>query len=766
MAFWSPLPAANAWKSRACDKDCNLRGSDTIAKTSNKAVTGGGFKAMQYVLSCAQKVGTRKLATAVKSNNTCKACAFGTGGQRGGLHNEYSNRIEICNKNIQAQLSDIRDPIPIEIFQQNSIRELRELSAKQLEDLGRLATPLYKSAGAEFYEAISYERAIALTAERLRASNPQRSFFYASGRSSNEAAFVLQLFARLYGSNHINNCSYYCHQASGVGLGNSIGTGTATIQYGDLHKADLIFVFGANPASNHPRFVKVLLECRQRGGRVVVVNPAREAGLVRFASPSNFKSMISGGGEVASHYVQPHIGGDVALLCGMAKYLIENDCMDREYIEAYCEGFDSYSKFIADSKWADIEAESGLPRSEIEGLARVYAESERTVFSWGMGLTHHHNGTDNIEAIASLALLRGMIGGEGKGLLPLRGHSNVQGVGSMGVTPALKAEVFAAIEKEFDVQLPTHEGMDTLACVQAAARGDVDFALLLGGNLFSANPDTQFSQQAMDRIPFKLMINSTLNQTHLNGVAGENIVLPIRVRDEETQATTQESMFNYLRMSDGGFDRIASLQSEVQIIAGIAAQVIDRQLLDFTEFERHESIRKAIARLVPGFAALAELDASKQEFHIAGRHLTSPTFATASGRARFALPQHTDWNRKTDQISGRVPEFTLTSVRSEGQFNTIIYSEEDVYRRQTERQVLFINADDMEALGLASEDRVDVFNGTGTLSRLRLAPYDIRRGNIMCYFPEANVLVPQSVDLRSRTPSFKSIPVSIRKSTD
>lgn len=734
-----------------------------IDKKTNKVASGGGFKAMQYVLSCAQKVGARKLAAAVKSKNTCKACAFGTGGQRGGLHNEYSKRIEICNKNIQAQLSDIRDPIPAQIFEQNSIAELRELSAKQLEDLGRLATPLYKQAGADSYEAISYERAIALTAERLRRSDPEHCFFYASGRSSNEAAFILQLFARLFGSNHINNCSYYCHQASGVGLGNSIGSGTATIQYADLHRADLIFVFGANPASNHPRFVKVLLECRQRGGKVIIVNPAREAGLVRFASPSNFKSMISGGGEVASHYCQPHIGGDVALISGIAKSLIENELIDRASIESHCEEFDAYRKFITDFKWESIEIESGVSREEIEALAHTYASSERTVFSWGMGLTHHHNGTENIEAIAGLALLRGMIGGEGKGLLPLRGHSNVQGVGSMGVTPALKAEVLAAIEREFDVTLPTHTGMDTLACVQAAARGEVDCALLLGGNLFSANPDTAFSQRALDRIPFKVMISSTLNQTHLNGVAGENLILPIRVRDEETEATTQESMFNYLRMSEGGFDRIGSLLSEVQLISRIAAAVLDGDAIDFAEFERHRNIRQAIARLVPGFAGLATIDDSKQEFHIQGRHLDSPTFATSSGKARFCVPAYTSAGLGGANGSTDANRFMLTSVRSEGQFNTIIYSEEDVYRRQSHRQVLFINPDDAAALELDEGDEVDAYNETGTLGRLRIAHYDIKPGNIMCYFPEANVLVPQSVDSRSRTPSFKSVPVSIRR---
>ena len=719
---------------------------------------------MQYVMACAQKVGTRKLAAAVRSKNACKACAFGTGGQRGGLHNEYSNRVEICNKNIQAQLSDIRDPIPPQIFAQNSIAELRALSGKQLEDLGRLATPLYKPAGADYYQAITIEQALDQIATRMQAAQPGRSFFYGSGRSSNEAAFILQLFARLFGSNHINNCSYYCHQASGVGLGASIGTGTATIQYGDLHKADLIFVIGANPASNHPRFVKVLLECRQRGGQVVVINPAREAGLVRFASPSNFKSMIAGGGEVASTYVQPHIGGDIALLSGIAKAILERGAQEQSYIDAHCEGFAEFHAAVQALTWDEIEMDAGISHAEIENIAGIYANSEHTVFAWGMGLTHHLHGTDNIQAVANLALLRGMIGGEGKGLLPLRGHSNVQGVGSMGFTPQLKASVFAAIERELNVELPKQAGMDTLACVQAAAIGAIDFALLLGGNLYSANPDSDFSALALGNIPCKVMINSTLNQTHVNGVDGENYILPVRVRDEEQQATTQESMFNFLRLSDGGFNRIPTLWSEVEIISGLAQRVIEKKTLDFAKFTQHESIRLAIAALVPGFEKLAEIDATKQEFHIGGRHLTSPQFATPSGRARFATPPRTRGNTSAMPNNAKAAaEFTLTSVRSEGQFNTIIYNEADVYRRQTHRQVLFMHPDDIQRLGLSENDLVDVSNDTGTMQSLQLAPYDIKAGNVMTYFPEANILVPQSCDQRSRTPSFKSVAVRITR---
>ena len=729
-------------------------------KPTDKAITGGGFKAIQYVLNCAKKVGRANLAATVRSNNTCKACAFGTGGQRGGLHNEYSNRIEICNKNIQAHLSDIRDPIPSQIFEHNSIEELKALSAKQIEDLGRLATPLYKAKGDKYYQCISYPSALAKISQRLTASDPLRSFFYASGRSSNEAAFILQLFARIYGCNHINNCSYYCHQASGVGLNASIGTATATIQYQDLHKADLIFVFGANPASNHPRFVKVLLECRQRGGKVIVVNPAKEAGLVRFASPSNLRSLIAGENQVASHYIQPHIGGDMAFICGLAKQLLATDSIDKAFIDAHCSDFPAYEDYLHKLDWQQITQTSGVSQAEIEVIAQCYADSKRSVFSWGMGLTHHYNGSENVEAISNLALLRNMIAGEGKGLLPLRGHSNVQGVGSMGFTPNLKQQLFDAIEQEYGVSLPRYQGMDTLACVQAAAAGEIDTAVLLGGNLFSASPDSRFSAKALDNIPFKVMVNSTLNYSHVNGVEGENIILPIRVRDEETQATTQESMFNFVRLSDGGFNRIENLLSEVDIISHIASAVIPALTFDFSQFQKHSNIRQAIAKLIPGFEQLAQIDESKREFHIPGRKFSQGVFPTNDGLAHFRLPKDSKWRDSKPQ-----EDFILSTVRSEGQFNTIIFSEEDVYRGQKDRQVLFINCEDIEQLRCKEGDLIDLYNSTGVLSKLRLAAFDIKRGNVMTYFPEANILVPQTVDRRSRTPGFKSVQVKLRRSS-
>ena len=722
--------------------------------------TAGGFKAIQYVLACAQKVGPANLAAAVRSKNACKACAFGTGGQKGGLFNEYSNRLEICNKNIQAQTSDIKPPIPPEIFRHNTIEELNQLSGKQLTDLGRLGLPLYKARGEDRYKVLSYSQAINKISNAMRDAPPERTFFYGSGRSSNEAAFVLQLFARVFGSNHVNNCSFYCHQASGVGLTDSIGTGTATIQYSDLYSADLIFVLGANPASNHPRFVKVLLECRQRGGRVIVVNPAKENGLVRFASPGNVRSMIAGGNEVASLFVQPHVGGDVALLSGVAKYLIQNEVIDKRFIEDHTDGFKEFHAFITELDWNSIVRESGVQKKIIEQVAEAYLASEKTVFAWGMGLTHHMNGTENIEAISNLALLRGMIGGEGKGLLPLRGHSNVQGVGSMGFTPALKDKMFQAIEQKYEITLPTSKGMDTLACVQAAEKGEIDFAFLLGGNLHAANPDSKFSKSAMNKIPFKVMINSTLNETHLNGVEGENIVLPIRVRDEEKQPTTQESMFNFLRMSDGGFNRIESLLSEVEIVTRIAIEVLGKRDVDFSPFLKHENIRSAISEIVPGFEKLAEIDQSKQEFHISGRKIDQPRFKTTDGKAHFRVPRLTNWTARSSDRK----YFVLTSVRSEGQFNTIVYDEADRYRNQTHRNVLFMSEQDLRSKGMHAGELVDVESDVGKMTGLELAEFDIKPGNVMTYFPEANVLVPQANDPRSKTPSFKSVRVSVGSS--
>lgn len=713
---------------------------------------GGGFKAIRSVLRYSAQIGPFKLWQTLHSKNACKACAFGTGGQNGGFFNEARHGIEICNKNVQAHLSDVRPGIPVPLFLQKSIAELSALSGKQLEDLGRLTTPLYKAAGDIHYRPLPYDEAIRLCASRLKHTSPERSFFYASGRSSNEAAFLLQLLARLYGTNNINNCSYYCHQASGVALGEAVGTGTATVQYQDIEKADLIFVFGANPASNHPRFVKTLIHLRRRGGTVIVVNPAKEPGMVRFASPSDWRSMVHGGVPIASLYVQPHLGGDMALMQGIAKAVLASGDADKAFISEHTRDFETFVAGIERLSWDELEQASGVERAMMEKVAALYARSNHCIFTWSMGLTHHTHGVHTLHTLASLALLRGMVGKPGAGLLPLRGHSNIQGTGSMGFTPQLKQAIETKLEQTLGWQLPKAPGLDTMACMQAAAQGEMDVAVMLGGNLLASNPDTQFATAALSKIPFKCFFNPTLNMSHVHGVDQEVVIFPVRARDEEHQPTTQESMFNFVRLSDGGIERFAQLRSEVEIITALGQQLIDRSRLDFALFESHERIRQLIGDVVPGFAKLKAIGAAKEEFHIEGRTLHTPRFATADGKARFfyhPLPTRTN------------APFLLTSVRSEGQFNSIIYHEHDSYRGQSERWVVLMNPEDMAAQGWRRDQKVDLITQTGRMQGVRVKPFDIRRGNLMAYYPEANVLIGREVDPQSKTPGFKSVPVSV-----
>lgn len=719
-------------------------------------VIGGGGKKVLYTLSTVKRIGLRNSAKALKARNTCKACGLGMGGQMGGMTNEKGEFPSVCNKSIQAQSTDIQPPIPADIFQ-HDIPALKQLTPRELEHLGRLGCPLYKAPDSQKFEIWSWDQALELAIRRFRLANPEKTFFYSSGRSSNEAAFVLQLFARLYGSNHVNNCSYYCHQATGVGLKTTLGTGTSTVELEDLSECDLFFLIGANPASNHPRLIHQLKGIRDRGGEVIVINPAKEPGLIRFAVPKSPKSLITGGDYIASDYLQPRIGSDLWLLKGLAKAILELGAENSGFILRYSDGFDAFREDIEQTGWTDIETSCGLSRAEVTRIAKRYARARKVVFAWGMGITHHLNGCDNVEYIANLALLRGMAGQTGAGLLPLRGHSNIQGVGTVGVKPVLKEDVIEAIESRMGVKLPRHKGFDTLTCLEAAERGEVDVMLAMGGNLFSATPNRDWARKALDRIGLKIFLTTTLNQGHLHGLEhSEALILPVAARDEETQATTQESMFNFVRLSDGGIQRLDNIRTETEILISLAEELVPKNQLDFNVFREHREIRQAIAHCVPGMEDLKDIDVARKEFHIRRRLIHEPEFFTPNGRAQFVT-------RKTpprDDAENSLP-FTLSTIRSEGQFNSIIYEETDSYRSVTDRQTLLMNAEDLMALGLQEGDAVTVRSDTGLMENLKVKAFDLPRGNAMTYYPEANVLVNQDRDPRSKTPSFKSVAVQI-----
>ncbi|TWT53462.1 Formate dehydrogenase H [Rubripirellula amarantea] len=725
-----------------------------------KVGSGGGFRAIYYTWKKGREAGgVWKLYKALRTRNSCKTCALGMGGQKGGMVNEKGGFPEVCKKSMQAMVGDMQPAIDPNFWKKTSIEDLKRLSPRELEYLGRLIHPIRYRQGETHYETITWQEAFDSIVAKFKATDPNETFWYFSGRSSNEAGFLLQLLARVYGTNHVNNCSYYCHQASGVGLQSSIGSGTATVVLDDLENADLVWLIGGNPASNHPRLMTSLMHVRRRGGKVIVINPVRETGLIRFRVPSDPISLMLGT-KIASHYVQPHIGGDLALLWGIAKSLKQKGLLDNEFLANHCRDSDAWLEALDSLTWEEIETKSGVARSETESIADVYAESKRSIFSWTMGITHHAHGVDSVQAIANLAMARGMVGKPGCGLMPIRGHSNVQGIGSVGVTPKLKDQIFDALQTKFGVQLPTTEGRDTMECMESAARYETKAGFCLGGNLYGSNPDAKFAAEALSRLEFNVMLNTTMNTGHAHGLAKETIVLPVLARDEEPEPTTQESMFNFVRLSDGGPRRLPGPRSEVEIISTIGERLVpDAPGIDWEAMKQTTTIRDWIGAVVPGYEKIAEIDRTKEEFQIEGRTFHEPKFGTDDGRAVMHIHRLPDLNGRGDQ------ELRLMTVRSEGQFNTVVYEEEDLYRNQDRRDIILMHPDDLKRFGLTHDQRVTVYNDTGRLENILARGYEeIRPGNSLMYYPEANELVSKYADPKSKTPAFKGVVVRIESS--
>jgi molybdopterin-dependent oxidoreductase alpha subunit len=716
--------------------------------------SGGGFAAIGYSLRKAREAGgVVRVSRRLAANNACKTCALGMGGQQGGMRNEAGGFPEVCKKSIQAQAADMQPPLDERFLASHDVATLERWTSRELEHAGRLGFPIAWRDGDTHFRRIAWDEALAIAARALRETTPERTFFYASGRSSSEAGFLLQCLARVYGTNNVNNCSSYCHQASSVALGDAIGSGTATVVLDDLAQADLVVVVGANPASNHPRLVTQLVELRRRGGKVLVVNPYREVGLVRFRVPSDWRSMLFGS-EVSDRYLQPHVGSDVALLVLLLKRVIERGAVDETFVRAHTSGWDAVRTAAAAEDAEALLAECGVPRADVDAAVDLLVAARRGIFAWAMGVTQHAHGVDNVQAIVNLALARGWVGRPGAGLLPIRGHSNVQGVGSVGVTPALKTAFATRLAERCGVRLPAGPGLDTIASVEAADAGRIDVALQLGGNLFAATPDRAWAGTALQRIGTTIAVATKLNEGHVHGRGRTHLVLPALARDEESQCTTQESMFNYVRLSDGGAPPASpEMRSEVAILAALAQAVLPNGPVDWAAFADHGALRAAIAAVVPGYEQIAAIDRDRTEFQVAGRTFHSPRFATPDGRARFRptpVP-------RAELADG---EFRLTTLRSEGQFNTVVYEDEDAYRGNERRDVVMMNADDVRRLGLARDARVRLENATGSMEVLvRIAP--LPPGNLAVYYPEGNVLVPRTIDPRSATPAFKSTTVRL-----
>jgi molybdopterin-dependent oxidoreductase alpha subunit len=491
--------------------------------------------------------------------------------------------------------------------------------------------------------------------------------------------------------------------------------------------------------------------------------------MVNFSVPSDPWALLFGA-EIASTYVQPYVGGDLAFVYGIMKRLRElhaanprnaagEPIVDEEFLLRHAVGWPELAARIDALSWEEIVAKAGVSRREIDDVAAQYAESRRAVFAWTMGVTHHLHGAATVQAIAALALMRRMVGRPGAGLQPIRGHSNIQGMGTVGVTPTLKQAIFERLESHYDVKLPTAKGFDTLECLDAADGGKMRFAFCLGGNLWGASPDASYARRAMEKIDTVVYLNTSLNTGHAWGTAAEEtIILPVLARDEEPEPSTQESMFSYVRLSDGGKPRHAVSETsgpraEVAIVADLAERVLGTGgPVNWPDMAHTSTIRREIARIVPGLENIAEIDRTKKEFSIPGRAIDTPAFPTADGRAHLVV----------HDLPAAPEGLVLMTIRSEGQFNTVVYEEEDLYRNQTRRDIVMIHPDDIARLGLTPGGRCRIASSAGEMRGQIVSAFDqIRPGCVAMYYPESNVLVPKAADPLSRTPAYKSVAVTV-----
>ncbi|HYP04109.1 MAG TPA: FdhF/YdeP family oxidoreductase, partial [Cyanobium sp.] len=638
--------------------------------------------------------------------------------------------------------------------------------------LGRLSHPMLLRQGRSHYERIGWDDVFELAEAAFRCP-PERLASYSSGRSSNEAAYLLQLLLRALGSNNLADCSDLCHAPSTVGLREIFGSGTSMVSLESLQQADCVVLVGSNAPANHPRLMNELIRLRERGGSVLVINPVLEVGLLKFGSPAfPIKSMLRGS-PIASLFLLPIPGSDTAVFLGIQKALLEGGAIDRPFLEAHTEGWQAVLEQIEATSWEAITATSGLSHEELGHAAAVIARSSGVVFAWAMGITHHANGVDNVQAIANTALLTGNAGRPGAGTMPIRGHSNVQGFGSMGVTVQLRADMQRALEQLLGRSLSRVPGYDTRALIEAAEAGKVDTLLCLGGNLWGANPDSEQARRALGRIDTIFYLATKPNQGHFHGLAAQQtLVLPVFNRFETPHRTTTESGNNFVRLNEPGTTHLrqADLISEVGFLAELARRLMGRDPIDWGQLQDPVYVRQLIARTVPGYGAIATIDETKQEFSVAGRVFSEPTFPTPSGRARMAvtpLPQLS--LPGPDHFGGLAAGETglvlaLITVRSYSQHNTVVYKPGDSYRGMPHRQTILMNRTDLTRAGLAAHQRVSVQGEAGVLENIEVIPGEIREGAALMFYPEVNAIIRAPVDPRCGTPAYKRVPVLVRGS--
>jgi molybdopterin-dependent oxidoreductase alpha subunit len=729
---------------------------------------GGGLSIIQYWAERTLSPEGPQIWKTLTHKSACLSCAWGTGGQKGGFVNEAGESLQRCMKSVEAIAAELLPAIPPQRFAEKSIHDLQQLTSLEADKLGRLSFPMILRQGSTHYERLSWENVYAIAETAFR-QTPQRVASYSSGRSSNEAAFLLQLMMRALGSNNLADCSDLCHAASTVGLKEVFGSGTSMIGLEDLHQTDCVILIGSNAPANHPRLLNELIQLRERGGTVIVINPVREVGLVRFASPAfPIKSLFSGS-EIASLYLQPIPGSDVAVFLGIQKALLDRDWVDWTYLQQHTEGWQAIVEQAKTTSWEDITHTCGITRQDIEAAAQMIGLAKHVVFAWAMGVTQQTNGVDNIYSITNTALITGNAGKVGAGTMPIRGHSNVQGFGSMGVTIHLRQEIQAALEMLLGRSLSPVKGYDTRALIEAAEADKVDSLICLGGNLFAANPDSVQAKRALSKIDTIIYLATKPNLGHFHGLAAKNtIVIPVFARFENPHKTTVESGNNFVRLNDEGKTHLkhADLISEVSFLTELALRIHGRDPVDWERLQDSRYVRQLISKTIPGYEKLAEIDQTKQEFTIENRIFHEPKFPTPSGRARLfvtplpdlMLPSITEFGLPSS-TNGLV--LALMTGRSYSQHNTVVYKVSDRYRGMPHRNCILMHPQDASITGWKEHQKVTVRGDAGQLQAVEIIFGEVRPGAALMFYPEVNVLFTAQIDPRSGTPAFKRVPVAV-----
>ncbi len=660
------------------------------------------------------------------------------------------------------------------------VKELAEQPDVWLNQQGRITHPMLLREGSQHYEAIDWKDAFAILARELNSlASPDEAIFYTSGRTSNEAAFLYQLFVRRFGTNNLPDCSNMCHESSGTGMKETLGFGKGTVTLEDFDLCDTIFIVGQNPGTNHPRMLTTLLEAKRRGCKIVHINPLPEAGATRFKHPQEFWTWPGAGTQLADLFLQVRINGDVALLKGIMKEVLDaeerrpGEVLDHSFINKHTTGFAEFKEALRKVHVGDILDQSGISKVKIEDAARIFIESERVIFCWAMGLTQHKNAVANIQEIVNLMLLRGQLGKPGAGLCPVRGHSNVQGDRTMGIWEQPSEDFLDKLGAEFNFAPPRRPGLDTVHAIQAMHDGAAKVFFALGGNFLSATPDTEYTAEALRRCRLTAHVSTKLNRAHL--ITGRQaLILPCLGRTEMDQqasgpqfVTTENSMA-VVETSEGRLEPAsAELLSEPAIVAGLAKAACTTNLslsdakIDWDSLiANYDRIRDHIERVVPGFENYNERVRRPGGFYLPNP-VRDRKFNTTDGHAHFTVHPLARINLKPGQ-------FLMMTMRSHDQFNTTIYGLDDRYRGiHNGRRVIFLNAEDIRRSGFHDGQVVDLiseYEGEERVARqFRIVPYSIPRRCAATYFPETNVLVPVKYFAdKSHTPASKSVVISLR----